>query len=280
MQREQETMTNRQLKRATPFRFDMNLSVQERLDILFQASSADRTKTNKQTKNGFRIRSSKTGKSSRVAGPFDITSMFLFGKRPSPEELVKKWRRELTKEQRLLDRQIRAIDLAEQKTIRSIKDLAKKGDKSSAKILAKEIVRSRAAKEKIYKSKAQLNSVGMQLQQNLSMMKLAGVMSKSATIMTSMNDLIKLPQLHQTMMVMGREMEKAGLIEEMMTDALEMDEDLDEAADEELDKVVQDILLGVKSAAPAVPKEAMTQEGEEDDVEDNELEARLNALKQ
>lgn len=76
---------------------------------------------------------------------------FLFGKQPKPEELVRKWKRELQKEQRQLDRQIRAIDMQEQKTVRSIKDLAKKGDKNSAKILAKEIVRSRAAKEKIYK---------------------------------------------------------------------------------------------------------------------------------
>ena len=36
-----------------------------------------------------------------------------------------------------------------------------------------------------------------------------------------MNEVVKLPELHQAMMTMGREMEKAGLIEEMMSDTLE-----------------------------------------------------------
>ncbi len=94
--------------------------------------------------------------------------------------------RELRKEERELEKNIRgicdilsnvkyiffclleiAIDLEEQKLKRSIKELAKKGDKQSAKVLAKEIVQSRKAKERIYKSKAQLNSVSMQLSQNL-----------------------------------------------------------------------------------------------------------------
>jgi charged multivesicular body protein 3 len=60
--------------------------------------------------------------------------------------------------------------LEEQKLKRSIKELAKKGDKQnlqSAKTLAKELIRSRKAKERIYQSKAQLNSVSMQLSQNM-----------------------------------------------------------------------------------------------------------------
>src|SRR5690606_25067831 len=60
------------------------------------------------------------------------------------------------------------------------------GDKQNARQLAKELVRSRKAKENIYKSKAQLNSVSMQLSQNLAMMKVAGVMQRSTQIMAMM----------------------------------------------------------------------------------------------
>ena len=75
-------------------------------------------------------------------------------------------------------------------------------------------------------------------------------------MMKSMNELVRLPQLHATMMAMSREMEKvrceqmgflklvltalskAGLLEEMIADTLEMDdESLDEQADEEVEKV-------------------------------------------
>lgn len=93
--------------------------------------------------------------------------MSLFGKKITPEEHVKKWKRELKHEERNLERTIREIDLQEQKTKREIKLLAKKGDLASAKILAKELLRSRKAKERLYKSKAELNSVSMQLTQNL-----------------------------------------------------------------------------------------------------------------
>jgi hypothetical protein len=42
-------------------------------------------------------------------------------------------------------------------------------------------------------------------------MKVSGVLAKSASVMKSMNDLIKLPAIQQTMMAMGREMEKVRL---------------------------------------------------------------------
>jgi len=195
----------------------------------------------------------------------------------TPEEHVKKWKRELKKEDRNLDRNIRSIDLEEQKVKASIKQLAKKGDKQnmeSAKVLAKELIHSRKAKENIYKSKAQLNSVSMQLQQNLAMMKVAGVMQKSTQVMAAMNGLIKIPQLNQVMMTMAREMEKAGLIEEMMGDIVADDDEIEEAADEEVNKILEEITMGVK-AAPVARGELPKQEKE--GMED--LEARLGALK-
>jgi len=177
-----------------------------------------------------------------------------------------------------LDRNIRSIEMEEQKIKASIKQLAKKGDKqnlASAKVLAKELIRSRKAKENIYKSKAQLNSVAMQLQQNLSMMKVAGVMQKSTQIMGYMNNLIKLPHLNQVMMAMAREMEKAGLIEEMMGDMVPDDDDIEEAADEEVEKIMEEVTMGVK-AAP-VASHRLPQAEKEEDMGD--LEARLGALK-
>jgi len=208
--------------------------------------------------------------------------MNLFGKRPTPEEYVKKWKRELKKEDRNLERNIRSIELEEQKIKRSIKELVKKGDKqnlNSARTLAKELIQSRKAKENIYKSKAQLNSVAMQLTQNLSMMKVAGVMQKSTQIMGYMNNLVRLPQLNQVMMVMSREMEKAGLIEEMMEDIIPDNEEIEEAADEEVEKVMEELTMGLKNASVATGKLPAKKSKEEDADDLGELEARLGALK-
>lgn len=53
------------------------------------------------------------------------------------------------------------------KAKKMIKQMAKKGDIRTCKILAKELVRSRRQKDRIVTSKAQLNSISMQLQHQL-----------------------------------------------------------------------------------------------------------------
>ena len=63
--------------------------------------------------------------------------------------------------------ELKAIQREEEKVKRSLKDSAKKGEKESCKILAKEIVRSRKAVNRLYASKAHMNSVQMQMKNQL-----------------------------------------------------------------------------------------------------------------
>jgi charged multivesicular body protein 3 len=80
---------------------------------------------------------------------------------------VKKWKQSIRAQERELDKQLRGIDTEETKVKRTIKAAAKRNDTASCKILAKEIIRSRKAKDRIHTSKAQLNSLSMQLQQQV-----------------------------------------------------------------------------------------------------------------
>jgi charged multivesicular body protein 3 len=57
--------------------------------------------------------------------------------------------------------------MEEQKVKKSLKEAAKKGNRSVCTTLAKEIVRSRKATHRLHTSKAQLNSISMQLGQQL-----------------------------------------------------------------------------------------------------------------
>jgi len=208
--------------------------------------------------------------------------MKIFGKGPTPEEQVKSWRSKLRAEQREIDRSIRGITTEEEKIKRSIKEAAKRGDKTTCKTLAKEIIRSKKAKDRLYGTKAQLNSVVLQLQQQLSNAKIAGVLKKSTDIMKVVNNLTKIPELQKTMMELSKEMMKAGLIEEMMDDALETldDEDIEEAADEEVERVITEITSGIKSKSPSVPVEleAETPEDEQDEDDLEKMQQRLQAL--
>lgn len=59
------------------------------------------------------------------------------------------------------------IKREEEKVKRSLKDAAKKGHMDVCKILAKEIVQSRKAQNKIHAAKAHMNSVQMQMKNQL-----------------------------------------------------------------------------------------------------------------
>jgi len=57
--------------------------------------------------------------------------------------------------------------MATNKARQSVKQLAAKGDVKSAKILAREVVRSNKQKDRLSVSKARLGSIGTQLQQQM-----------------------------------------------------------------------------------------------------------------
>lgn len=133
-----------------------------------------------------------------------------------------------------------AIEREEDKVKQSLKDAAKKGDKDVCKILAKEVIRARTACNKLHTSKAHLNSVTLQMKNQLATIRVAGSVSKSTEVMQAMQALIKVPEVAATMRELSKEMMKAGIIEEMMDetlDSIEDSEEMEEAADEEVDKV-------------------------------------------
>ncbi|TFK55928.1 vacuolar sorting protein VPS24 [Heliocybe sulcata] len=188
---------------------------------------------------------------------------FLYG--PTPEEKVRAWQSKLRAETRLLDREMRQLDIATNKARQTVKQLATKGDTKSARILAKEVVRSNRQKDRLSVSKARLGSIGHQLQEQLAMAKVTGSLQKSTEIMKLSNSLIKLPQVSQTMRQMSMEMTKAGIMEEMLEDTLEMEEDeeLELEADAEVDKVLFELTDGKLGQAGTVGTEEPTLQDEE-----------------
>lgn len=206
----------------------------------------------------------------------------------SPEEQAKEWSRQLNAEARKVDGQIRKIQMAEKKAVLSAKQAAKKGDMVAVRMLAKEIINSRKAVKRMYTAKAQMNSIGMQLKQQMSQLKLAGAMSKSTEVMAHMNQLMRVQDIQQTMQAMSKEMMKAGLIDEMVGDTLDsaLDDVEEEELDEEVGKVVEEVMQAKMSGAhvgvgklPAKQEEAAQEEVEEPDQEEEDLMAKFKALR-
>lgn len=152
---------------------------------------------------------------------------------------VNEWCHKIRKEGYQLDRQVRAIQREEDKVKKTLKQAAAKGDKDTCTILAKEIVRARKAVNRIYTSKAHLNSVQLQMKNQLATLRVAGALQKSTEVMQAMQNLVRLPEIAAVMRDMSKEMMRAGIIEEMLEDTMESIEDteeMEEEAQSEVDK--------------------------------------------
>ncbi|KAG6489760.1 vacuolar protein sorting-associated protein 24 homolog 1-like [Zingiber officinale] len=183
--------------------------------------------------------------------------------KPNPQEQLREWQRRLRQECRNIERQIRDVQREEKNVQKAIKEAAKRNDMTSAKSLAKEIVRSRKAVNRLYENKAQLNSVSMHLGELVATARTVGHLSKSAEVMKLVNNLMKAPEVAATMQEFSKEMTKAGVMEEMVNDAVDTaldSEDIEEEIEEEVDKVLAAIAGETVSELPnAISKEKIKQ---------------------
>ncbi|NWR05055.1 CHMP3 protein, partial [Sylvia borin] len=203
---------------------------------------------------------------------------------------VNEWSLKIRKEMRVIDRQIRDIQREEEKVKRSIKDAAKKNQRDVCVILAKELIRSRRAVSKLYASKAHMNSVLMGMKNQLAVLRVAGSLQKSTEVMKAMQNLVKIPEIQATMRDLSKEMMKAGIIEEMLEDTfegLEDQEEMEEEAEAEIDKILFEITAGALGKAPSKVTDALPEPesmgaaaaavDEEEDIE--AMQSRLATLR-
>ncbi|KAF5467055.1 hypothetical protein F2P56_016921 [Juglans regia] len=212
----------------------------------------------------------------------------------NPQEQLRDWQRRLRQECRNIERQIRDVQREEKSVQKAIREAAKRNDMGSAKALAKEIVLSRKTVNRLHENKAQLNSISMHLGESVAIARTVGHLSKSAEVMKLVNNLMKAPEMATTMQEFSKEMTKAGVIEEFVTDAVDSaldSEDIEEETEEEVDKVLTEIAgetaaqlpeavrkervkLPAERASTSQEEEAIA-EGADDEEELEELRARL-----
>ncbi|KAG8546480.1 hypothetical protein GDO81_018826 [Engystomops pustulosus] len=137
-----------------------------------------------------------------------------------------------------------------------------------------------------------MNSVLMSMKNQLAVLKVSGSLQKSTEVMKAMQNLVKIPEIQATMRDLSKEMMKAGIIEEMLEDTFEGMEDQDEMeeqAEMEIDKILFEITAGALGKAPkvtdALPEADLRgataavsdEEEEEEDLE--AMQSRLAALR-
>ncbi|KAG7493430.1 charged multivesicular body protein 3 isoform X2 [Solea senegalensis] len=181
--------------------------------------------------------------------------MKLFGRPPErpPTELINIWSQKIRKEMRGIDKEIRHVQREQERVTRSIKDAAKKGQKDACVILAKGVIQSKRAIQKLHASKAHMNSVILSMKNQLSVQRIAGAVQQSTEVMEAMQLLVKVPKIQATMRELSKEMMKAGMIEDILQDSFERmedEEDMEEAADEEVENILFQVTAGALGTAP------------------------------
>jgi len=207
---------------------------------------------------------------------------FLFGKRKTPKEILREHQRAITRAQRDIDRERTNLQNQEKKVIMEIKKAAKQGQMGAAKIMAKDLVRTRNHIQKFYGMRAQLQAVGLRIQTLQSTQTMAEAMKGVTKAMAMMNRQMNLPAMQKIMMEFEQQTEKMDMKEEMMNDTLDdvMDADEDEEkSDEILNQVLDEIGINLSQSLVDAPTAVANTPAKEPEVLDDDLQARLDNLK-
>ncbi|CAF0894838.1 unnamed protein product [Adineta steineri] len=219
--------------------------------------------------------------------------MSFFDKR-SPYEKAKEQTRSISRqirqEKRQLDRQINQSDREIQRLSVDIRKHAATNNKEALRTLAKTIVKIKHDKSHLYSAKANLDTIDNAVKNQLANIKITGIMQKSNEVARSMAQLMKVGQFQAISAQFSKELIKMGIMGEMMNEAVDAatdNNDLEEETDEEIAKVLDEVLSGKVGQLPsvAVGGTAMGEKGAakaaavSDDSEEDEMEKRLQALR-
>ncbi|XP_023164504.1 charged multivesicular body protein 2a [Drosophila hydei] len=166
---------------------------------------------------------------------------WLFGKKISPDEMLRKNQRALNKAMRDLDRERMKMDQQEKKIIADIKKMAKEGQMDAVKIMAKDLVRTRRYSKKFMLMKANIQAVSLKIQTLKSQNTMAQAMKGVTKAMQNMNRQLNLPQIQKILQDFEKQSEMMDMKEEMINDAID-DAMEDEGDEEETDAVVSQVL--------------------------------------
>jgi len=217
----------------------------------------------------------------------------------TPEEIIKEHQRTIQKSIREIERERKRLEQSEAKVIADIKKAAREGQMGAARIMAKDLVRTRQHVQKMYKMKTQLQAVALRIQTIKSQATMANAMRGVTRAMVRMNRAINLPSLQRIMVEFQKQSEMMDMKEETIGDTMDemwSDDDEEAATDEVINQVLDEIGINLEGQLVAPPKaDAAVEAGAERKVAatpvasgggsaggeadaDRELQDRLNKL--
>ena len=189
----------------------------------------------------------------------------------SNEELKvfqKNVKKELRQSMRALDRNIFDSERSLKEAQKDLEKKVKEGaDKNVLRMYAKNVVNARKARDKHKVNRTKVQSVEFSINQMVMNVKMAKVTGQAGKILGQVNGMMNVQEISQNMMNLQGQMEKHGIVAEMMDDALDMDDelsDVDEAVENLLDETEQKVNPNKNKVKK--PTETNTQDNLEDQI--------------
>jgi len=175
--------------------------------------------------------------------------------------MLRENQRLLTRAMRDLDRERAQLEKQEKQHIIEIKKMAKKNEMATVRIMAKDLVRTRATQKKFMMMKANIQAVSLKISTIKSQHAMAEAMKGVTKAMGRMNKNMKLPQIQKIMQEFEKQSAMTDMKEEMMNDVMGSIPG-----------------VGIDSPAPVAPAQQPVAAADGGDL-DADLEARLNNLR-
>ncbi|CAK7898443.1 DOA4-independent degradation protein 4 [[Candida] anglica] len=225
-----------------------------------------------------------------------------FGKKLTPQERLRKNQRALEKTQRELARETTKLQAQEKKLISEIKKSAKSGQIASAKIQAKDLIRTKSYINKFNSMKAQLQAISLRIQSVRSNQQMAMSMRDATRLLSGMNKSMNLPQLSRIAQEFAKENDMMDQKQEFMDDAIDdamaddedglgEDEQIDDILNRVLDEIGVDLNATLKDTPSSIAAGESTERARVAEAEgglssggagagdEDDLQARLDSLK-
>lgn len=197
----------------------------------------------------------------------------LFGpkepQKPNMKQHVRQGKRDMNRERQQLQKQEKEIQA-------EIKKCLKRGDRSSASVLAKQLISVRNATSRTYKMDGQLTSMQHRATTAEVSNKMMGTMAKTGKIMGQMNkqnDAAKMQRTLQEFQKQSMQMDMSSeMLDDIMDDAMGDDpEEVDEAVSSVMDELNLNLgaeLSGIKTGSSNLnaSREAEPNDSELDDI--------------
>mmetsp|Transcript_23402 Transcript_23402/g.37452 ORF Transcript_23402/g.37452 Transcript_23402/m.37452 type:complete len:218 (+) Transcript_23402:35-688(+) len=205
----------------------------------------------------------------------------IFGEKKTVKQIIREQKRINNRSIREIARELNKIKKEEQKNQIEMKRLAKQGQMTAVRHLAKDIVRMRQTQTNFIKLKSELQSLSHSMDAMQANKQLVQSMKNVSKIMPVINKQIKLPELTRVLRQFDEETTKQQLKQELIDDAMNDVLDNDEDAEDELvSRVLDEIGIEMDSNLQNAPGKALPQKQQDiEDEVDKDLQQRLNALK-